>query len=208
MNRHTISRAGLVALASGVLVASCTDDAQEVEVDCRAEQARVLVTAVPGGVRTDGAVTIYGTIRFAPLYGLDGEGGGDAGAGGVQPFERTVRAVYVGTVAATTDFNFRSWSALVPGDVLTAYRGDDGKARLPVDAYIYGGCVVQLPEDQRPAIDVPEGGGGRGGAGGDGGGAGNGGAAGNAGAAGQGGGAGAGGAGGGGMGGGGGAGGS
>jgi hypothetical protein len=168
-----------IGLGSGLGIASCSEDPQEPEVDCRAEQAEVLISAEGGTVQSDGSVTVYGTIRFAPLYGL-GEQGGE---GGVAPFERTVRAVYVGPVAATTQFNFRTWSAHLDGDVLSAYADEMGNARVPVDAYIYGGCVAQLAEEQRPVVEIPpmgsggmgsggggSGGDGGGGSGGDGGG--------------------------------------
>lgn len=169
----TMEASGLVCLGLACVSACGDNPPANAPVDCLLEQDRVIIVAEPGELQTDGSVVVYGTVRFAPLYGGEVGGGataGEAGVGGTSgpaAHESTVRAVYVGTVEAVpaaSEFNFRTWTAIVQGDRLQAQDDGTGVARLPVDVYLYGGCVARLDTEHQPAVELPiEGGGGTGG---------------------------------------------
>jgi hypothetical protein len=142
-------------LAALVVIAGCGNDddgdRDAVPADCN-YLARVAIEARAGGVHDDGAVTIYGAIRFAPVVG--------------EPelsSERTVNAVYVagqGVVPAADAFNFRAWTIDIAADRIAAFTttDDDGtkRAALPVRAYLQDGCVLDLPAADQPLILLPE----------------------------------------------------
>lgn len=112
------------------------------------------IDARPGALEADGSVTVYGSVRFAPQP--------DAGNGEVNA-ERTVYAVFVAdqeVQPASTDFNFRSWSIMLAADRLAAFTTTamDGtkRAKLPIRAYLHGGCVVDIAPGDEPEIVFPE----------------------------------------------------
>jgi hypothetical protein len=112
--------------------------------NCSAESANVSVSAKAGALQSDGSVTIYGTIQFSA---------GDEGGA-----ELTVRAVYVAGQAATPDsnaFNYRSWTTTLTKDRLTAYAAGGEEAHIPMVAYLYDGCVVQLATEDEPVVKIP-----------------------------------------------------
>jgi len=105
-----------------------------------------------GTVQTDGSVTLYGAVRFAPLIGDLAE---------QQPRERTVHAVYVAdqeVQPVANEFNFRTWSISIAADRLAAFTttATDGsmQARLPVRAHLQG-CVIELPDSEQPIVNIP-----------------------------------------------------
>jgi hypothetical protein len=124
------------------------DDAQ----DCSLAES-VAIDARAGDVQADGSVTVYGSVRFAPLSGGDNGSVAD---------ELAVYAVYVAdqeVQPASTDFNYRSWTLSLQPDRLAAFTvtAMDGTktATLPVRAIVHGGCVKELAEESRPIVELP-----------------------------------------------------
>jgi hypothetical protein len=136
----------LTGLALGVPAAIAGCDSDAMTITC---QAPAQISAQAGAVQSDGSVMVYGSVVAAPLA-PDG--------GSAETYENAVHAVYVALVAAqmgTDQFNFRSFSVQVPADRLVAYNDGMGHARLPVTAYLTGGCVAQLPESAEPVVVLP-----------------------------------------------------
>lgn len=134
----------LIACAIG-----CGDNAPESSPGCDLE-GRVAIEVQAEARKDDGSVALHGAVRFAPVVG-------DPGAAA----ERAVYAVYVAdqeVLPAASEFNFRSWSITLTADRLTAFTttAADGsqQARLPVWAYLHGGCVLELPEAEQPVIEI------------------------------------------------------
>jgi len=134
-----------------IALPACTDTTGT-SVSCSNETAEAAIQAHAGSVQADGSVTVYGTVQFS-----------DSNA------ELTVRAVYVAGVPVTqtsTDFNFRTWSVAVPQDRIAALAAGTDRAALPVVAYLFGGCVVNLPANDEPVVPVSSSDGGDAGGGG------------------------------------------
>lgn len=140
-----LGRLELSAAALGLVAASvvgCGSFSNGTSPTCKSQLSQVSMTAKAGTLHSDGSVTVFGTVQFGNL---------DGGA------ELTVRQVYVAGQAAipgANDFNFRSWSVTVPPDVLAAYATGTGRAALPVVAYLYGGCIANLPVAAEPVVTV------------------------------------------------------
>jgi hypothetical protein len=146
MKRNLLMGLVLGALVVPAAIAGC--DSETTTITC---QVPVQMTAQAGASLSDGSVMVYGSVLEAPLT---------PDAGGVGNYENAVHAVYVALVAAQIgapdQFNFRSFSVQVPADRLFAYSDGMGHARLPVEAYLAGGCVSELPQAAEPVVPLPK----------------------------------------------------
>jgi hypothetical protein len=123
------------------------------------ETPNLAVEAKAGQLTEEGAVTVYGTARFAPQVQSTDSGIVTVNDGGV-PTERAVHDVYVGGARVTQhDFNFRSWTVTLDASRLCALAvSGESRAALDVRAYVAGPagvCVYELPE--RVDVVLPSG---------------------------------------------------
>lgn len=139
---HTLWIGAAAAVAWSFSSASCTSSSSSSPGQACFPAPDIAVDVVPSPPASDGSVTVYGTVRFAPLVRASGAGGstatsGSAGAGGGGPHEQAVNDVIVaGAPVTSTDFNFRSWWVNISKDRLCAYAMSPEAASLPVRAYV------------------------------------------------------------------------
>lgn len=118
--------------------------------------ASVDVAAAAGALQSDGSLSVYGSIRIAPMVA-------ETATPSTAVPEGTVDALYVAYVEvqlASDAFNFRSWTVNLTPDRLAAFTtlmpDGSGEAQLPVRAYLDGTCVMEMPQSKLPIIKIPK----------------------------------------------------